>query len=222
MKALLVERLSDDLSGVSLAHLPVAERRPGEILVAVRAASLNYPDLLMTRGAYQFKPALPFISGLEMAGEVLEADPDSGFSPGDRVMGGAKTGAFAELASLPATALKRIPPGLDFAQAASLGAAYTTAYTALVEIGDLREGQWVLIHGASGGVGLAACDLARARGARVIAATHDPTKVEAIRTAVRPDAVIVNRGRFREKVMDVTRRRAVRARLRSRGRRRIR
>ncbi|MCT2558861.1 NADPH:quinone oxidoreductase family protein [Tsuneonella sp. YG55] len=204
MRALLVERLSDDLSGVSLAERPEPERRPGEALVAVRAASLNYPDLLMTRGAYQFKPGLPFVIGLEMAGVVVEAEADSGLTPGDRVMGGTKTGAFAEQASFPVTALRPVPRGLDFATAAALGAAYTTAYTALVEIGGLREGQWVLVHGASGGVGLAACDLARAKGARVIAATHDPAKVEAIRAAARPDAMIVNRGRFREEIIDLT------------------
>lgn len=204
MRALQVEGLSDDLSGVSLGDIPIPERRPGEVLIAVRAASLNHPDLLMTRGTYQFKPDTPFVSGLEMAGEVVDADSDSGFSPGDRVMGGAKTGGFAEFASFPAKSLKHVPSTLSFADAACLGAAYTTAYTALVEIGGLREGQWILVHGASGGVGLAACDLARAVGARVIAATHDRTKVAAIRAAVRPTAVIVNRGRFREEVIELT------------------
>jgi NADPH:quinone reductase len=204
VKAILVDRLADDLSGVALADLPVPARRPGEVLVAVRAASLNYPDLLMTRGDYQFRPDLPFVSGLEMAGEVVEADPDSGFAPGDRVMGGAKTGAFADCVSLPTGTLRRVPAGLDFGDAAALGAAYATAYTALVEIGGLRAGQWVLVHGASGGVGLAACDLARTLGARVIAATHDPAKIERVRSAVRPDAVIVNRGKFREEVIELT------------------
>ena len=161
MQALRVEALSEDLSGVRLAELSEPERAPGEVLVQVRAASLNFPDLLMTRGAYQFKPDVPFTAGMELAGEVIEADADSGFAPGDRVMGGAKTGAFAELAACPARSLRRVPEGLDWAAAASLGAAYTTAYTALVELGGLQPGQWVLVHGASGGVGLAACDLAR-------------------------------------------------------------
>jgi NADPH2:quinone reductase len=94
----------------------------------------------MTQGRYQFKPALPFVSGLEMAGEVIEADPGSGFSPGDRVMGGAKTGAFAEQISLPTTAIRSIPRNLDFAHAAAMGASYLTAYIALVELGGLRTG----------------------------------------------------------------------------------
>jgi NADPH2:quinone reductase len=204
VKALRVERLADDFAGVALVDVAEPERAPGEVLVRVRAASLNFPDLLMTRGAYQFKPEPPFTSGMELAGEVLEADSGSGFAPGDRVMGGAKTGGFAELASVPGRSLRRVPDGLDFPAAASLGAAYTTAYTALAELGGLKAGQWVLVHGASGGVGLAACDLARSLGARVIAATHDPGKIERVHAAVTPEAVIVNHGRFREQVSELT------------------
>lgn len=204
MRALRVTRLSDDLSGVELAREPDPVRGDGEVLVRVRAASLNYPDLLMTRGAYQFKPDVPFTSGLEFAGDVLEAGAGSAFAQGERVMGGAKTGGFAELAVVPATAVRRMPDQLDYLAAASLGAAYTTAYTALVELGGLRAGQWVLVHGASGGVGLAACDLARSLGARVIAATHDPAKEARLREVADPDAVIVNRGRFREQVAEIT------------------
>ena len=204
MQALRVEHLSDDLSGVTLADLPPPVRAPGEVLVRVRAASLNFPDLLMTRGEYQFKPEPPFTSGLEFAGEVLEADPASGFAPGDRVMGGNKTGAFAERACVPADKLSMMPQGMDFPAAAAMGAAYSTAFTGLVELGGLQEGQWVLVHGASGGVGLAACDLARAMGARVIATTGSPDKVGRIAALARPDAVIVAEGRFREAVSDLT------------------
>jgi NADPH2:quinone reductase len=204
MQALRVDRLTDDLSGVTLAEIPEPTRALGEVLVRVRAASLNFPDLLMTRGEYQFKPEPPFTSGLEFAGEVLEADPESGFAPGDRVMGGNKTGAFAERASVPADKLSMMPQGMDFPAAAAMGAAYSTAFTGLVELGGLQEGQWVLVHGASGGVGLAACDLARAMGARVIATTGSPDKVDRIPALARPDAVIVAEGRFREAVSDLT------------------
>lgn len=204
MQALRVERLSDDLSGMTLADLPLPVRAPAKVLVQVRAASLNFPDLLMTRGEYQFKPEVPFTSGLEFAGEVLEADPVSGFAPGDRVMGGNKTGAFAEVASLAADKLSPMPHGMDFPAAAAMGAAYSTAYTGLVELGGLREGQWVLVHGASGGVGLAACDLARALGARVIATTGSADKHKRIAALARPDAVILAEGRFREAVAELT------------------
>jgi len=204
MQALVVERLSADLSGVTLADLPPPARAPGEVLVQVRAASLNFPDLLMTQGGYQFKPAVPFTSGLEFAGEVLEADPESGFAPGDRVMGGNKTGAFAEVACVPADKLSPMPSGMDFPAAAAMGAAYSTAFTGLVELGGLQEGQWVLVHGASGGVGLAACDLARALGAQVIATTGSPAKAERIAALAHPEAVIVAEGRFREQIADLT------------------
>jgi len=204
MQALRVERLSEDLSGLALAEIPAPVRAPGEVLVRVRAASLNFPDLLMTRGAYQFKPEPPFTSGLECAGEVVEADPASGFAPGDRVMGGNKTGAFAEFVCLPADKLSPMPRGMDFPEAAALGAAYATAYTGLVELAGLAAGQWVLVHGASGGVGLAACDLARTLGARVIATTGSPAKAARIAALARPEAVITAEGRFREQIAELT------------------
>jgi NADPH2:quinone reductase len=204
MQALRVDRLTDDLSGVALADIAPPVRARGEVLVQVRAASLNFPDLLMTRGEYQFKPPPPFTSGLEFAGEVLEADPASGFASGDRVMGGNKTGAFAEMVCVPADKLSPMPQGMDFPQAAAMGAAYSTAYTGLVELGGLRKGQWVMIHGASGGVGLAACDLARTLGANVIATTGSPRKQNRIAALAQPDAVIAAKGRFRETVAALT------------------
>ena len=204
MQALRVNALSDDLSGVSLQEVPQPTRAAEEVLVRVRAASLNFPDLLMTRGAYQFKPEPPFTLGMELAGEVIEADPGSGFTTGERVMGGAKTGAFAELASIPAASLRPVPDGLDWNAAAALGAAYTTAWTGLVELGGLCAGQWVLVHGASGGVGMAAVDLARALGARVIATTGVEDKRERIAAARAPEAVVLARGRFREEILRIT------------------
>lgn len=205
MKALVVSSLSPDLSGVDLQDLPIPVRSPGEVLVQVRAASLNFPDLLMTRGEYQLKPPLPFVAGLEFAGEVLEADADSGLALGDAVYGGNKTGAFAEYAAVPARVVTRMPHGIGFPAAAALGAAYGTAYTGLVEIGELKAGQWVLIHGASGGVGLAAVELAKRLGAHVIATTGSPEKVARLKAASEADAVILAEGHFREQVAELTR-----------------
>ncbi|MEO0698542.1 MAG: NADPH:quinone oxidoreductase family protein, partial [Pseudomonadota bacterium] len=204
MRAIRVESLSEDLSGVSLADVPAPQRKPGEALVRVHAASLNFPDLLMTKGKYQFKPDLPFISGLECAGEVIECDPDSGFAPGDRVMGGHKTGAFAQVASLPSKGLSPVPANFSFAQGAAMGAAYSTAYTGLVELGGLQKGQSALVTGASGGVGLAAIDLANALGATTLAATGVETKASSIRRLASPDHVLVSEGRFREGVAEIT------------------
>lgn len=204
MRALVVSELSSDLSGVELRDMPAPARNPGEVLVRVHAASLNFPDLLMTQGKYQFKPELPFVCGLEMAGEVIEAEPGSGFAPGDPVMGGNKTGAFAEVASIPARGLSHLAKGVSFAEGAAMGAAYSTANTGLVELCGLQKGQWVLIHGASGGVGLAAVDLAKALGAKVIAASGVEDKLERIEALYQPDATLLAEGRFREKVTEIT------------------
>ena len=204
MQALTVQKLSPDLSGVALAREAEPVRAPGEVLVRVRAASLNFPDLLMTRGTYQLKPPLPFVLGLEFAGEVIAADADSGLALGARVYGGRQTGSFAEQVAVPAAALRLIPEGLDFAGAAAFGAAYSTAYTALVELGGLKAGQWVLVHGASGGVGLAACDLAKALGAKVIAASGSKHKLAALEAACAPDAVLLAQGQFRAAVAAIT------------------
>ena len=204
MRALTVQALSPDLSGVELTETPAPIRAPGDVLVQVRAVSLNFPDLLMTRGAYQLKPALPFVLGLEFAGEVIAAASECGLRPGDRVYGGKQTGCFAEQVSVPASALRLIPAGMDFGAAAAFGAAYSTAYTALVELGGLIAGQWVLIHGASGGVGLAACDLAKALGAKVIAASGSAAKLAALEQACQPDAVLLATGKFREAVAEIT------------------
>lgn len=204
MQALQVKALSEDLTGVALADTPLPTCQPGEVLVRIRAASLNFPDLLMTQGKYQFKPDMPFTSGLELAGVVIEADANSAFKSGDKVIGGNKTGAFAEFASIPECGLGPLPQGLSFAQGAAMGAAYSTAYTGLVELCDLKAGQWVLVTGASGGVGLAAVDLARALGAKVIAATGVESKRTRMEALYAPDAVIASEGRFREQVSDIT------------------
>ena len=201
MKALVVHALSDDLSGTALAITAPPTRQRGQLLVRVRAASLNYPDLLLARGAYQLKPALPFSLGMEMAGEVVEGDRD--FAPGDRVVAGTRLGSFAELVAVDASAARRMPDTLSFAQAASVGAAYLTAYVALVALGRMRAGESVLVHGATGGVGLAAVDLAHALGARVIATSRSPEKLAALAAEYPVEATLPAPG-FRERVKELT------------------
>lgn len=204
MKAVQVQALSPDLSGTALTDVPEPARGPGEVLVRVRAASLNFPDLLMTKGEYQLKPELPFVPGMDVAGEVMAADVGSGFTPGDRVMGGARLGGMAEVAVIARDALRPIPAEVTFEAAAAFGAAYRTAWVALVELGRLEPGQWVLVHGASGGVGLAAIDLAQALGAQVIAASGSAEKLAAIAEAYAPEATLLASGRFRERVIEIT------------------
>jgi len=205
MRALVVESLAPDYAGCAVREVAVPTPGPGEVLVHVRAASVNFPDLLMTRGEYQFKPPVPFTPGLDLAGEVAALGQGvSGFSVGDAVVGGARLGAFAEYAVVSADALKPKPERLSFAQAAAYGAAYLTAYVALVRRARIEPGDWVLVHGAAGGVGLAAVDLAKALGGRVIAASASDDKLAAISALYAPDAVVNVTGGFRDQVKAIT------------------
>jgi NADPH2:quinone reductase len=205
MRALVVETLSEDFSGCAIRDVPTPTPGPGEVLVRVRAASVNFPDLLMTRGEYQFKPPLPFTPGLDLAGEVAAlGEGVTGWSLGDAVVGGARLGGFAEYAVLTAEALKPKPERLSFAQAAAYGAAYLTAYVALVRRARLEPGEWVLVHGAAGGVGLAAVDLAKALGARVIAASASDAKLAEIQRLYAPDAVVNVTDGFKDQVKAIT------------------
>ncbi|MBN8848252.1 MULTISPECIES: NADPH:quinone oxidoreductase family protein [unclassified Sphingomonas] len=200
MKALVVSALSPDLSGTAIADVPEPASAPGKVLVRVKAASLNYPDLLMTRGEYQLKPPLPFTPGMEVAGEVIAGD---GFAPGAAVVGGTRLGGFAEIVSVDAAAVRPKPAHLSFAEAASVGTAYLTAYVALVRLGMAQAGEWALIHGATGGVGLAAVDLAKALGCRVIAASRSAEKLAVVARDYAPDATVTTPG-FREAVKEIT------------------
>ena len=204
MRALQVARLSDDYSGVAIAECARPIPGPGEVLIRVRAASLNYPDLLMSRGAYQMKPDLPFTLGGDLAGEIEAVGADAGrFAPGDAVCA-VGLGAFADYAAYPVAMVSPKPENLDFPQAAAFGAAYLPAYVSLVERAQLRAGEWVLVHGAAGGMGLAAVDLARALGARVIAASTSDAKLAEIERLHDPDAVLNISGGFRDRVKELT------------------
>ena len=203
MKALVVSQLAPDFAGCALADLPAPSRAEGQVLIRVRAAALNFPDLLMTEGEYQLKPDLPFVPGMEVAGEVVDADPDSGFAPGDRVVAGTRVGGFAEFVVTDARGVRRIPGNLDFAAAASVGAAYLTAYVSLVRCARVQPGDWVLVHGATGGVGLATVDLAHAFGARVIATSRSAEKLARVAADYAVDATLPAPG-FREAVKELT------------------
>jgi len=203
VRAVRVSALSADLSGVALDDIAEPMRSPGQLLVRMRATSLNYPDLLMTRGEYQLKPPLPFVPGMEVAGDVIEADAASGFAPGDRVVCGTRLAAFAEIVACDASAARLIPPRLDYATAASIGVAYLTAYVALVRLGALATDDWVLVHGATGGVGLAAVDLAQALGARVIATSRSLEKLRVVADTYTAVATLPAPG-FRDAVRDLT------------------
>lgn len=204
MRALAVNALSDDLSGLGLIDAPVPAPGAGEVLVRIEAAALGWPDLLMTRGAYQARPALPFVPGMEAAGVVVDADRASGWRAGDRVICGDKTGCVAQFGVFAAESLQRLPDTLDFAEGAALRVAYLTAWVTLVRLGRAQPGEWVVVHGGAGGVGLATVDLAHALGLKVIAVASDPAKRAAVAALHAPAAVLAGPTGIREAVRDLT------------------
>lgn len=204
MRALVVEELAADYAGCRVKDIPRPEPGPGEVRIKVRAAAVNFPDLMQTRGEHQHKPPVPFTPGMELAGEIdALGEGVTRFRIGDAVAGGGR-GAMAEYAVLPAAGLHLKPAGLSFSQAAGYPVAYLTAYVGLVRCGQTQPGEWVLVHGAAGGVGLAAVDLARLLGAKVIAASASDEKLAVIQKEYAPDAVVNVTGGFRERVKEIT------------------
>ncbi|MEM1104827.1 MAG: NADPH:quinone oxidoreductase family protein [Pseudomonadota bacterium] len=203
-QAFVCHALSDDLSGTGLQTVPTPDPGPGEVRVRVAAASVNFPDILLCQGKYQLKLDPPFTPGMDLSGTVeAVGEGVETFKPGDAVAGGARFGAFSERALVPAAGLTAKPPGFSFAEAAAYPAAYLTAYVALVRRARLQAGETLLVHGASGGVGLAAVDLGKRLGATVIATTGSRAKVEALRD-YGADHVLVTGDGFRVPVKNLT------------------
>lgn len=205
MRALVVDALAPDYAGCSIREFPTPAPGPGEVRVRVRAAGVNFPDLMQTRGEHQHKPEVPFVPGLEIAGEVEAlGEGVTGWRIGDRVAGGKRIGGFSEFAVAPAAGLRRIPAAMSFVEAAAYQVAYLTAYVALVRCGEAKPGEWVLVHGAAGGVGLACVDLAKAMGLKVIAASASDAKLAKVAELYAPDATVNVTGGFRETVKAIT------------------
>jgi NADPH2:quinone reductase len=150
---------------------------PGEITVRIGARGVQYVDVLMLAGKYQFRPEPPFIPGSEAAGEVIAIGPDvTRFKPGDCVMSRHTLGACAELGNAKAALCDPIPAGMTIEQAGVFRGAATTAYHALLQRGRMQANEWVLVHGAAGGIGIAAIQIAKLFGAKVIATASSETK----------------------------------------------
>ena len=161
-------------------ELPDPEPGPGEVVVRMRAAGVNYPDLLVVEGRYQHKPPLPFTPGKELAGEVLAIGWEvSNFIAGDRVMVQVEHGAFAEQVVARQEQCLEIPDQMPFDDAASMGLVYQTAWFALRERARFQPGETVLVNGATGGVGLAAIQLVKALGGTALAGVTTPAKAQA-------------------------------------------
>lgn len=203
MKAVVCRTLSEDIASVKLEELTPPPLQPNEARVRIRAAAVNFPDILTIQGKYQHKPPLPFIPGTEAAGDVIETGRAvTNVKTGDRVIVGG-IGCYAEEAVRDASSLRLIPEGVGYAEAASFTVGYLTGYVALVRRAELQKGEWLLVHGAAGGMGLAAVDLGKVLGARVIATASTEEK-RAFLKSYGADHVLPSSG-FREQVKEITR-----------------
>jgi NADPH:quinone reductase len=180
MRAIGVRGGSGSADALQLVHLPVPQPREGEVLIRVRAAGVNRPDLLQREGLYPPPPGAPETLGLEVAGEVVSAA--GRWREGDRVTALLGGGGYAEYAAVDARHALPIPRGLDFAAAASLPETVFTVFANVFEHGALREGETLLVHGATSGIGVAAIQMAKAAGARVIATARGADKAAQARS----------------------------------------
>lgn len=171
-------------------ELPDPEPGPGEVVVRVEAAAVNYPDVLIASNRYQVSVPVPFTPGSEFAGRVESVGRDvEGLAPGQAVRGTVMVGAFAQKITVPSRAVTPLPAGVPFPEGAAFHVTYATAYHALRSVAETRAGEWVVVLGAGGGVGLAAVDVAGVLGARVLAAASTEEKL-AVCAARGADAVL--------------------------------
>ncbi len=177
----------------------------GQVRVAIRAAGINFPDILMAAGEYQLKPDLPFTPGVEAAGDIVEVDGAAkGAAVGDRVIVKMRHGAYTDEAVVTPSQLTPLPSNFDYAEGATFLAAHGTAYHGLVDRGQVQPGEVLLVHGAGGGVGLAAVEMGKVLGATVIAAASSEDKLEVARARGADHLVLYGREPFRDAVKRIT------------------
>src|SRR3954468_973062 len=178
---------------------------PGQVRVAIHAAGINFPDILMAAGEYQLKPELPFTPGMEAAGEVIEVDGAAqGVSVGDRVIVKLRHGGYAEEVVVAPSQLTPLPSTFDYAEGATFLAAHGTAYHALVDRARIKPGEALLVHGAGGGVGLAAVEMGKMLGATVIAAASSEEKLAVAQARGADHLVLYASEPFRDAVKRMT------------------
>jgi NADPH2:quinone reductase len=186
----------------SFASMPLA---PGQVRVAIRAAGINFPDILMAAGEYQLKPPLPFTPGVEASGDVVEVDRAAqGVAVGDKVIVKLRHGAYADEAVVTPSQLMPLPSTFDYAEGATFLAAHGTAHHALIDRGQLKSGEVLLVHGAGGGVGLAAVEIGKLLGATVIAAASSEEKLRVAKARGADHGVLYGREPFRDAVKRIT------------------
>ena len=204
MKALLC-KAHGPASDLVLEEVASPAPKKNEILLDVHAASVNFPDTLIIEGKYQFQPPLPFSPGGEAAGVVSVAGESAGaFKAGDRVMALTGWGSFAEQVAVPAYNVMPIPEGMDFETASAFGMTYGTSMHALRQRGQLQPGETLLVLGASGGVGLAAVEIGKAMGARVIAAASSAQKLETARAAGADELIDYSQASLKDEIKRLT------------------
>jgi NADPH:quinone reductase len=182
MRAVVCDRLGDP-SVLKIEERPVPQPGPADVLIKVGAASVNFPDVLMLSAGYQHKPELPFIPGMEGAGTITAVGAEvKSWKPGDKVIFGVRPGAMAEYVRVPASGnLMPAPKGWSWAEAAAFRVGATTAYHSLVHRAALKKREVLLVHGAAGGVGMAAVQLGKHLGAQVIATGSDDARLAVVR-----------------------------------------
>jgi NADPH2:quinone reductase len=179
-------------------------RASGEpVRIEVHAASVAFPELLQSRGRYHDQPAPPFVPGAEVAGLVAEAPPGTGLRRGDRVFAHCQIGGLAEEAMVPSMLTFRLPERLDFAAGAAIFSNYHSAYFCVALRGRAREGEWVVVHGAAGGLGTATLQVAKGLGLRTIGIVSSPEKAEVARAAS-ADHVVRSDGPWKDEVVELT------------------
>jgi NADPH2:quinone reductase len=208
MRAMQITELTGPDTGMVLVDIPEPEPShqltPGEgVIVDVHAAGVSFPELLQTRGEYQFKPPLPFVPGSEVGGVVRSAPDGATVRPGDRVAAFCFTGGFAEVAVAPKHFSFTLPDELSFEQGAALVLNYHTAYFCLKLRGRIAAGEWVLIHGAAGGVGTASIQVARGLGAKTIAVVSTDEKAE-VAKAAGADHVVRSDGAWKDEAKEIS------------------
>ncbi|MFL6790984.1 MAG: NADPH:quinone oxidoreductase family protein [Bradyrhizobium sp.] len=187
-----------------LEKFTAAPLAPGQVRVAIHAAGINFPDILMAAGEYQLKPPLPFTPGMEAAGDVIEVNQASGVALGDRVIVKMRHGAYADEAVVAPSQLTPLPSTFDYAEGATFLAAHGTAYHALIDRGQLQPSEVLLVHGAGGGVGLAAVETGKLLGAVVIAAASSDEKLAIAKARGADHLVLYDREPFRDAVKRIT------------------
>jgi NADPH2:quinone reductase len=209
MKALLCTAFGP-IEQLAIQEIPNPRPGPGQVLLDVKASSLNFPDALMVQGLYQVKPPLPFSPGTEMAGVVVETGSDvQDFKPGDRVIAIAGWGGFAEECAVDAGRLIPLPEGMDFDMGAAFLFTYETSLHGLRDRGRLKAGETLLVLGAAGGVGLAAVEIGKILGARVIAAASSADKLALCKQLGADETIDYVSGNLRDRINELTGRRGV-------------